>query len=224
MERIFLYSHGFAMHADDGGIFSDIIALFPNDTHVLFEYDNWNADGTSAIAATFSERAEKLRTKYSDLRKNHPNAEINLICHSQGCNVAALAQLDGITTTILLTPPIVYSDGEQERARILNKPGSRLLEDGSIARQRSAGFETVYPPYYWDDFINMTDQAQKINTLASKTKLVIVDALQDETIVDNKDYSRLASDLRIEHLNTGHNLIDSSGTRTAMQELIKSLF
>ena len=224
MKRIFLYSHGFAMHADDGGIFNDIAALFPNDAHVLFEYDNWNAQNTSAIAATFGERAQKLRAKYSTLRERHPDAEINLICHSQGCSIAALAQLNNVATTVLLAPPIIYGDCDQERTRILDKPGSKLLEDGSIARQRSAGFETVYPPYYWNDFKNMTDQAHKINELARTTRLILVDATRDDVIADSKDYSQLNANVRIEHIDANHNLVDKDGTRATMQKLIKSLF
>lgn len=224
MDRIFLYSHGFAMHADDGGIFTDIEALFPDDKHVLFEYDNWIDDGARAIAATLSERTEILRAKYAELREQNPDAEIDLICHSQGCGIAALAQLEGITTTIFLAPPINYGDSESAHSHALAKKACEQQEDGSIIYKRSAGFETIYPPYYWDDWSVAANMPDLINQLAKKTELIIVDATNDTVIADRKDYSALDHDLRIEHLATNHEMQGEDGTRTAMKVLLKTLF
>ncbi len=222
MKRIFLYSHGFATHADDGGIFEDVRTLFPQDEHVLFEYDQWDETGKIAIAASFSERAEKLRAKYAELRDANPEAEINLVCHSQGCAIAALAQLDGVAKTILMAP-VVADSKEKAYAETIQNPRASLREDGAIIRERSSGDTTIIPASYWDDYAAIVDLPHKYDELNDKTELIILDALNDTIIPNSKDYSLLKSEIRIERLDTDHNMA-KDGDRAEMIALLKKLF
>ena len=224
MGRIFLYSHGFATRSDDNGLFNPIVEAFPDDKHVLFPYDDWNEDNTSAVAATFSERAVKLRAKYDEIRANNPDAEVDLICHSQGCIIAALAQLEGINTTILLAPVINYESGEKQREYSLSKPTAFLQPDGSILRKRSGGYSTIIPADYWDDFVNISDLPAKYNALSRKTRLVIFDAEQDSVIPTSKDYSLLKTDIEFEHLPLDHDFIENDDSRSGLISAIKKYF
>ena len=224
MKRIFLYSHGFATRADDNGLFNSIIKAFPDDEHILFPYDDWNETDDCAVAATFSERAEKLRAKYNELRNDNPGTEVILICHSQGCIIAALAQLENISTTVLLTPVINYESGAKQREYTLSKKTSELQDDGSIVRKRSGGYTTIIPAKYWDDFVDISDLPAKYDELASKTRLIIIDAEQDSVIPTSKDYSLLKANIEFEHLPLDHDFIEADGSRTSLIATLKEIF
>ena len=221
MKRIFLYSHGFATRANDNGLFDPIVAAYPEDEHVLFPYDDWNSDNTSAIAATFTKRAKILQDKYRELRAANPEAEIDLICHSQGCVIAALAQLEGVSTTILLAPVISSESGNKQRERILKKPAATLQEDGSILRQRSGGYQTIYPADYWEDFKSIADLPAKYDELSNKTRLIIFDASEDTVISSNKDYSLLRSNILIESIALDHDFVEEDGSRASLISTLK---
>lgn len=220
-KRIFLYSHGSGTHADDNGLFSPIIDAFPDVEHVLFPYDDWNSDDTIATAATFTSRAQKLRQKYTELRQTNPNAEINLICHSQGCIIAALAQLENVSTTILLAPVINYRNGDEARRKTLENPKSTPRPDGSILRKRSAGYYTLLLPDYWEDYANISGLPNKYDNLSTKTKLIIFDAVRDTVIPNNKDYSLLKNQNQIEHFDLDHDFIEKDGSRSGIIRKLK---
>ncbi len=178
-------------------------------------------DGTCAVAATFTERAEKLRRKYTELRNANPNAEIDLICHSQGCIIAALAQLEGIKNTILLAPVINYADGETQRAHSLKKPSATLQDDDTIIRKRSGGYTTIIPAAYWQDFDTIQNLPSKYDELNTKTNLVIFDATQDTVVAHNKDYSLLKADIIFERIDLDHDFIEPDDSRSTVVAAIK---
>lgn len=220
MKRIFLYSHGFATRADDNGLFRHVISFFPEVEHVLFEYDEWSEDGSSATAATFSERTRKLQAKYTELRARNPEAEIDLICHSQGCNIAALAQLPGVTKTVLLAPNVNYESGESEREQVLQKERTQLLSDGRILYRRSGGYVTYFPANYWDDCAILTDLPEKYVKLSGLTELLIIDAARDTVIPDHKDYDLLGGKIRIERLDTDHDMASDDGSHSELEKVL----
>lgn len=218
MEHIFLYSHGFATHADDGGLFEEIVSLFPKDEHVMFEYDDWNNE--SAVAATFSERVKKLQEKFNETHLNHPNAEIDLICHSQGCNVAMLAQIEGVKKTIMLAPPMIYGTPDEEYIRQKNKNGM-ILDDGTIIRNRSIGYKTIIKPDFFNDFLLLQDTQKLCNDLCKKTELFIIDALDDNVV--KKDYSKLDKNIMIKNINTNHDMKDFDGKRKELEKILHEI-
>lgn len=218
MQQIFLYSHGFATHASDNGLFDEIATFFPDAQHVMFEYDDWN--NNEAVAATFSERAKKLQDKYSQIRSENPNAEINLICHSQGCTIATLANLDGIEKTILLAPSMIYDTPDEEYKRQKNK-NSIVLDDGTIIRSRSAGYKTIMKPEFFNDFSSLKDVQSLCNKLCKKTELFIIDALNDT--VARKDYLKLDKNIAIKHINTEHDLKDVDGSRKELEKILHEI-
>ena len=102
--NIVIYSHGFGVYKDDRGLFPDIAASMPRTEAIMFDYNRLEANNT-LIASTLEAQTEKLRQIYNETRAANPDATIDLICHSQGCVIAAMAQLEGVRRTILLAPP-----------------------------------------------------------------------------------------------------------------------
>lgn len=219
MEQIFLYSHGFTTSADDNGLFGEIASFFPKNKHIMFEYDDW--DGDEVTAATFSERVKKLQEKYNETRLRYPNVEIDLICHSQGCNIAMLAQIGDVEKTIMLAPPMVYGSPEAEYVRQKNK-NCTVLNDGTIIRNRSAGYKTIIKPEFFNEFLLLQDTQNLCNGLGEKTKLFIIDALKDDVV--KKDYSKLNQNVIIKHVDANHDLKGADGERKELNKVLHEIF
>jgi hypothetical protein len=205
-DHLILFSHGFGVYADDRGLFPDIAAGLPDTTPIMFGYNRSEANDT-LIASTLEEQVEILRQVYTDTRTNNPNATIDLICHSQGCVIAAMAQLEGVRKTIFLAPPDdTFGQNVDEKIQDVTKrkmrPGTKVFEDGSISYPRRDGSTTVIPREYWDSRSNVKP-IQLYLALAEKTKLIIVQATNDE-VIGMTDFSELPSTIKIIQMDTGH--------------------
>lgn len=96
-DKIVLYSHGFGVKKDDSGLFTDIASSLDGFQHVMFDYNQINEQNNTLTVTPLHEQAEILKSQYDTLRNKYPEAIIDLVCHSQGCVVAGLAELGGVT-------------------------------------------------------------------------------------------------------------------------------
>ena len=88
--HIVIYSHGFGVRKDDRGLFTDIAAALPGATHRMFDYNRRDETTGNLTVAPLAEQVGMLRNQIEKARADTPGAIIDLICHSQGCIVAAL--------------------------------------------------------------------------------------------------------------------------------------
>lgn len=206
MSHIVIFSHGFGVYQDDRGLFPAIAAGLPNAKPVMFGYNRVEADNT-LIASTLEEQVERLRQIYEGIKANNLDATIDLICHSQGCVIAAQAQLDGIRKTIFLAPPDVRFganiDQKIEDVKVRKKrPGTKILPDGSISYPRRDGSTTIIPTPYWESRRNV-NPIPLYKELSKKTDLIIVRATTDE-VIGVTDFSELPPTIKVVQMNTGH--------------------
>lgn len=102
MKHIVLYSHGFGVDKTDRGLFTVIAEAIPEAEHIMFEYDAKDKDDNT-IVETFSNRKSKLIAKYEELRKQNPNATIDLskpTVKELPDKTLAVRRRDGSTTLI----------------------------------------------------------------------------------------------------------------------------
>lgn len=182
-KHIIIYSHGFGVTKDDRGLFTDIARALPEAEHVMFDYNTIDEDNNTLTVRPFSEQAEMLQSVVVAQKKQHPHATIDLICHSQGCRIAAIAQCPGIAHTIFLAPPV---DGGAERTiqRYINNPDSHIDLEGTSRLARSDGSTTIIPAAYWAERMHEASPIPAFNALGRTTKLTIVKALQDHVTGD----------------------------------------
>lgn len=213
MKHIMVYSHGFGVDKTDRGLFTAIADAIPEAEHVMFEYDPKDENGNT-IVETFSRRKDKLITKHKELKTQNPDSIIDLVCHSQGCLVAALAKLKNIRKVIMLAPPIYSEDGDEKREKYLEKPTVKELPDGTLAVKRRDGSTTLIKQNYWDDFGAVTDSERLYNELSKTTELIVIRATKDE-ILQNNSYDNFDNSIKTVDVKGNHSFDDEARPRIA---------
>lgn len=224
-KHILLFSHGFGVRKDDRGLFPDIAAGLPQAEAVMFDYNDADETTDTLYATTLPEQVKKLRHVYDETRANNPDATIDLICHSQGCVVAAMAQLKDIHKTIFLAPPDNnFGRNINEKVEAMTgsnqRPGTKVLEDGSISYPRRDGSTTIIPQAYWDSRKGV-NPIPLYAALAQQTELVIIQATNDE-VIGVTDFSELPDKVKVIQMDTGHDFEDDA-RREIMQLIAKEL-
>ena len=217
--NIVIFSHGFGVRKDGRGLFTAIAKQLPDIELVMFDYNQFDEATNTMIVASLDEHVEKLRQVSAETRANNPDATIDLVCHSQGCVIAGMAQLDGIRKTIFLAPPdqrFGFGRIQEKVQALLKRPGAMQNTDGSLRYPRRDGSTTIIPPSYWQSRDGV-DTIKLYRQLATKTQLVIVQATNDE-VIGMTYFSELPSTVKIVQMETGHDF--EGGARQEVAQLI----
>jgi hypothetical protein len=197
-KHIIIYSHGFGVRKDDRGLFTAISGSLQDAESILFNYNPINEQANTLTAMPLEEQVQKLRKVINAARIEYPGAIIDLVCHSQGCVIAALLKPRGIRKVIMITPPDDVSETTVARqlegeSEIDVTVRTRLL--------RSDGSTTVIHPDYWQSLAGIKP-VKLYNRLARFTVLRIINAKQDEVL----------GDISFEGIDPGISLVTLDGT------------
>lgn len=191
--------HGFGVKADGRGMFTDIAKNISEHDFVMFNLNEIDEKGNVTVNS-FKKQARILETQI----KNNPDAD-TLICHSQGCIVAGLADIQQIKKVIFLAP---VQDLDTERfMSIFDRPGAVIDLSGESTIPRRDG-TTTYVGKEYVDIIKEIDVPSIYKNLIGKVNLVIVRATKDE-ILGNTDFSYL-NKVDILDLPASHDFIGES--------------
>jgi hypothetical protein len=201
-KHFIICSHGFGVAWDDRGLFPDAAALVNDAKVVMFDYNVINEVQNTITIAPFDDQVKKLEKIINETKAAHPQATIDLLCHSQGCLIAALLKPDGIRKTIFLAPP--YSlDAERTISQFTERPGTKIDRRGVSLLERLDGTTTIVPKEFWDGMANK-DCAALYNNFAECTELEIVNASQDE-VLGNINLTGLSPKIKIINIDGSHN-------------------
>lgn len=189
-DKIVLYSHGFGVKKDDRGLFTDIAGSLDNFQHVMFDYNQFNEQDNTLTVTPLHDQAEMLKSQYDSLRSKYPDATIDLVCHSQGCVVAGLADLRGLRKTVLLAPPTRFLGSEAKLKQMSEREGT-VIESGVVSYPRRDGSTTIIKQDYWQSRDKISDPIALYNQLSQETEETIIEALNDE-VLGESDYSALS--------------------------------
>lgn len=217
-KHIILFSHGFGVKKDDRGLFTDIAAALPDTKTIMFDYNDINEKHNTLSVKPFSEQANILQDIVEEQRQSHPDAIIDLICHSQGCRIASVACVAGIRKTIFLAPPTDLGI-ERTLARYKNNPKAHIDLDSITTIPRSDGSMTIIPSTYWNERKNESHPIDAYNHLAEITDLYIIKANQD-TVLGETSFKHLNDNITLIELDGDH---DFSNTRTSLIKNIKEI-
>lgn len=167
-------SHGFGVRADDRGLFTDIAAAMPEYRFITFDY-NIVEDSGNLIVRPLQEQVKILNEHIST-----ESAKVTLLCHSQGCIIASLADLENIDTIIFLAPPTTDSI-KHFLGRMLSRKGAVYDPDGVSSLPRSDGTMTYMSGGYAQS-IRAVNIEEKYTNLAAKHNLIIIKAKEDEVL------------------------------------------
>jgi pimeloyl-ACP methyl ester carboxylesterase len=200
-KHIVIYSHGFGVRKDDNGLLSDIAENLPELESVLFDYYDLDEVNNELLICPPSQHVNKLNKTIQELRIKNPEAIIDLIAHSQGTIVAAMANPDGIRKAVLLAP--VFDMGlEGTLSRYRAKPGAELNINGTSRIPSSNGFIRVIPKEYWQERLAIKT-FQEYNSFSEKTEIIAIEAKQDE-LLPKMDLKELSKKIKIISLDGDH--------------------
>ncbi|HSW65690.1 MAG TPA: hypothetical protein VLI54_00945 [Bacillota bacterium] len=218
--HIIVYSHGFGVRKDDRGLFTAIAQAVPDARSVLFHYNPFNEAANTLTAKPLSEQVRKLRKIINNERAEYPGAIIDLVCHSQGCVVAAMLKPRDIRKIIMLTPP----DDVHEEV-VARQLGARLSTpiDTTVKTHlaRSDGSTTVIHPEYWQSLAGI-QPVKLYNRLARFTALRLINARHDE-VLGPVSFEGLDPTVSSVTLDGNHNFSEAESRKRLLYILQKEL-
>ena len=200
-KHIIIYSHGFGVRKDDNGLLSDIAEHLPEVESVLFDYYDIDEINNKLFICPSSKQVNKLNHIVFDIKQANPGAVIDLIAHSQGTVVAAMARPSGIRKAILLAPVFDMSL-ERTLSRYRTKSDAEVNINGISIIPSSTGLTRIIPKEYWQERLEITP-FKEYNAFAEKTEIIAIKAKQDE-LVPKVDLKELDKRVKVMQLDGDH--------------------
>ncbi len=201
-KHIVIFSHGFGVKKDDRGLFTDIAASLNGVESVMFDYNELREEENTLTVKPFSEQARLLKRVIEEQQKKFPDAVIDLICHSQGSRIAAIACPSGIRKTIMIAPP-TDSGIERTLVRYLDNPEAEIDLAGISKLPRTDGSTTFVPAAYWEERRMQDEPIDNYNKLSSITELVLINGNKD-TVLGETSFDDLGEGIKIINLEGDH--------------------
>lgn len=200
--HIVIFSHGFGVRKDDRGLFTDIASALCGVKSVMFDYNETDEKNNTLTVRPLSRQAEMLNAVISDEKSRAPAAIIDIVCHSRGSTVAAVALPVGIRKVVCITPPM--SAGiESTLARYRAIPGALIAMNGVSRLPRKDGSFTLVPAEYWTERLSAVTPTEQFNALSRLTDLTLIKARQDSVLGD-VSFAGLADRVRCIALDGDH--------------------
>ena len=102
MAHYIVYSHGFGVRQDARGMFTELAAALPHTAPLQFDYNIIGADQRTLTVQPIDKQVAILQAQLAAIPAGNT---VDLIAHSQGCIITALALPEGVRRIILLAPP-----------------------------------------------------------------------------------------------------------------------
>jgi len=213
MKHIVVYSHGFGVDSTDRGLFTDIAAALPEAEHSMFDYNQLS--GGTLTVSPLDQQAHRVGDKLTATKSKYPHGTIDLICHSQGCIVAAMARPMGIRRVICIAPLEVV-DVQRMLQRFSTRPGAKIDPNGMTTLPRRDGSTTSVPTEYWRSLRNISP-VSLYNALAAHVSLTLITASQDE-VIGATNFRKLDPSIEVIRITADHDFNGKS-----RQELIAAI-
>lgn len=186
-----VYSHGFGVRKDDRGLMTDIAAALPECEHILFDYNEYDENTKTMTVSPLNVQIDKLKAQLDALGDD---ATIDLVAHSQGCVVAAIAKPKNVRKMLFLAPP-----DSLDKDKLVNffgsRPGSVIDTVGESRIPRRDGTTTIVPAKYWES-IEAPNVIRFYNHLPEHSVVKFYIANEDEVLgITNFDQTDQAIEL-----------------------------
>ncbi len=179
-----LFSHGLGVEKTGRGLFTDISKALDVPC-VMFDYNRIDVKNKSITISTIDKQVEQLTRQIKKIK-----GPVDLVCHSQGCSIAALIEnLPKNVTSVLFLAPISTMTSQNIMDMFKNRDDTIISRTGSSVLSRQDGSKTIVPPTYWTSLDAVGDVDELYAKLAQKVPLTIIIAGNDE-LLGNTIYSR----------------------------------
>lgn len=222
-KHIVIFSHAFGVKRDDRGLLDGPQGIAPalraeGIETVLFDYNDIDEVNNTLTVYPLSVQAEKLREVVESVKRENPEAIVDIVAHSQGCLVAALAHVQGIRKSIFLAPSLIQNIDrmiETFRAR----PGTEIDFEGVSKLARLDGTLTLVPKEFWTERSSM-EPISLYNAFAQQSEIFLINAKQDD-VLKRGDTSLLDSSIVVQDLEGDHSF--NGDARGPLIEKIKEI-
>jgi len=213
-KQVIVYSHGFGVRKDDRGLFTDIADSMPEVKHVLLDYNLIDEQANTLTVNPLQGQVKKLRDKLDEIDSD---AIVDVIAHSQGCLVVALAKPQNIRKIICIAPPD-NADAEHLIDYFGNREGSVIELEGNSRIPRRDGSTTIIPAAYWQSLDGLK-VIRLYNRLPKLSKVKFIIANEDEVLgMTNFD----ATDERIDLVQISGNHDFTGKDRQPLNDFIRA--
>lgn len=178
-----IYSHGFGVTADFGQLLPDIADSLPDFNHDMFDYNVLNPRASNMTITPLDQQVDMLNRHLAQARDL-----AYIICHSQGCVVAAMANYAAAKRIIFLAPPD-YTSQDRLIKTFGSRPGAVINTTGMSSIPRNSGITTLIPADYWVS-LREIDNASLYRQVSETVPLTIIRAARDERL-NSTDFSYL---------------------------------
>ena len=203
-KHVIVYSHGFGVRKDDRGLFTDIANAIPAAEHIMFDYNQIDEQTNTLTVSPLQEQVRKLKEQ---LDKIDSDAVIDLVAHSQGCVVAAIAKPQNVRQILCLAPPDNV-DTERLINFFGNRDGSDINVNGKSRIPRRDGSTTIIPATYWQSLRGL-DVIRLYNRLPdlAKTKFLIAN---DDEVLGTTNFDKTDERIELIQLDGNHDFTDEA--------------
>lgn len=203
-KHVILYPHGFGVRKDDRGLFTDIANAIPEAEHVMFDYNLIDEQTNTLTVSPLQGQVQKLREQLS---KIDSSAVVDLVAHSQGCVVAALAKPQNVRQILCLAPPDNV-DVERLLNFFGNREGSVIDVNGQSRIPRRDGSTTIIPAAYWQSLKGL-DVIRLYNRLPDLAKVKFLIANEDE-VLGMTNFEKTDERIELVQLSGNHDFTDEA--------------
>lgn len=196
--HVIVYSHGFGVRKDDRGLFTDIASSMPDAEHIMFNYNLIDEANNSLTASPLQDQVKILKEQ---LAKIDPGKTIDIVAHSQGCLVAALANPKNVRKIIFIAPP--HNAGAERLIKYFSDYNGKPIDPDTESRvKRRDGSTTIIPAAYWQSLRGLNVMGL-YNALAEYSKVTIIIAKQDE-VLGATDFSTADKRIKLVKIDGNH--------------------
>lgn len=203
-KHIIVYSHGFGVRKDDRGLFTDIANAIPEAEHAMFDYNQTDEQTNTLTVSPLQEQVQKLKEQLS---KIDSDAKVDIVAHSQGCVVVALAKPQNVRQILCLAPPDNV-DTERLINFFGNRDGSVIDLNGQSRIPRRDGSTTVIPAAYWQSLKGL-DVIRLYNRLPDLAKVKFLIANDDE-VLGMTNFDKTDERIELIQLDGNHDFTDNA--------------
>ncbi len=203
VKRKIIFIHGFGVKKGFAHMFANISRpLEENEVEsVVFDLNKLDDDGNIHVNP-FSKQIEIIKEVFDKVTEDNSEGDIiDLVCHSQGCLVAAMADLPGIRKTIFLAPA-TENDNQKSLKYFSQNPKTIINPEGESRIAKRNGKSIVIPKEFFEEKAKVSVE-EIYKEYTRKNNCVIFKANQDQ-VVSNENLKNLFEGSKVVELDGNH--------------------
>lgn len=211
------------MQKDDRGLLTGIADVFPYSINILTDMNSIDLKKKTLTVEPITKQVQTMNEVLNRTQADYPDAQIDIVAHSQGSVIASLIKNIPNTSKIIFLAPSFDFDRERTANTFRGREGTMIDFDGTSTFIRRDGSTTYVPKEYWTDR-DQYNPIELFNALSQTNKISIILAESDDVVRNNAVHEfQNNPSIEYETLHGNHNFDHEArpGLLERMKELLK---